>query len=200
MRLTTQRLLSILAPFFTVLVACGDGSSAQLDGPVSADAAKPTFTISVNVTGLGGTGLVLTNNGGNDLAIGGNGAATFTTALQAGQSYSVAVKSQPTGPKQTCAVSGGTGTVVAGPISSIIVNCATDMFMIGGTVNGLRGTGFILQNNAGDDLVINSTGQFAFATTIVDGGAYAVAVLANPTTRGKPAQSPAGQARLHRLM
>jgi hypothetical protein len=54
--------------------------------------------------GLTGTGLVLRNNGGNDLVISGNGSFAFTTAIATGGAYSVTVQTQPATPIQICAV------------------------------------------------------------------------------------------------
>jgi 6-phosphogluconolactonase (cycloisomerase 2 family) len=70
-------------------------------------------TISASVTGLSGSGLVLQNNGGNDLGVSGNGTSTFTTGISSGGSYDVTVQSQPSAPAQRCTVVGGSGTASA---------------------------------------------------------------------------------------
>jgi len=54
-------------------------------------------------------------------------------------------------------------------------------FTIGGTVNGLTGSGLVLQNNAEDDLSIDADGSFTFATPLVDGSDYLVTVLTHPS-------------------
>ncbi|MCK7593462.1 FG-GAP repeat protein [Pseudomarimonas salicorniae] len=59
-------------------------------------------------------------------------------------------------------------------------------YSIGGTVSGLTGSGLVLRNNGGDDLVINANGPFSFPTSVIDGGTYAVTVHAQP---GAPAQA-----------
>ncbi|ODU19219.1 MAG: hypothetical protein ABS94_01750 [Variovorax sp. SCN 67-85] len=51
---------------------------------------------------------------------------------------------------------------------------------VSGTVSGLLGTGLVLQNNAGDDLVVAADGSFTFPTSVAKGGAYAVTVKAQP--------------------
>lgn len=61
------------------------------------------------------------------------------------------------------------------------VSCVTDQFTIGGTVSGLIGTGLVLQNNAGDDLMISANGPFTFATALEDGSSYVVTVLSQAT-------------------
>lgn len=54
-------------------------------------------------------------------------------------------------------------------------------FTIGGTVTGLIGGGLTLQDDAGDDLVVNADGHFTFVTPIATGAVYAVTVKAQPT-------------------
>lgn len=164
-----------------------DASTGSDAGSTASDAGSTTksYPISVNVVGLTGTGLVLQDNGGDDLTVTPGASpqkVTFKTQVESGKPFAVTVKTQPTTPSQVCTVSGGTGTVVAGPVESVTVNCTT-AYTIGGTVTGLAGTGLVLQDNAGDDLPVNMNGQFSFKTPVVDGGAYAVTVKqgANPT-------------------
>jgi len=52
-------------------------------------------------------------------------------------------------------------------------------FTVGGSVIGLTGS-MTLQNNGGDDLVINADGSFVFPTPLSDGAAYNVTVLSPP--------------------
>jgi len=55
-------------------------------------------------------------------------------------------------------------------------------YTIGGTASGLgAGKSVVLQNNAGDDLTVNSNVNFTFATAIHHDSAYAVTVLTQPT-------------------
>jgi hypothetical protein len=55
------------------------------------------------------------------------------------------------------------------------------LFLIGGTVTGLTGSGLTLRNNGGDDLVVTSSGSFAFATRLATGANYNVTVAQEPT-------------------
>lgn len=156
------------------------GSSRDGGGDAS-DAAPQTYTIGGTVSGLGGQGLILQNNGGDDLNVDQDGTFTFATRLGAGASFAVSVKTQPSDPAQTCVVSGGSGTVVQGNVSSVTINCTDDRFSIAGTVSGLAGAGLVLQNNGCDDLAVNSNDQFSFATTATEGTSYDVTVLTQPT-------------------
>ncbi len=95
------------------------------------------------------------------------------------------MKTQPTGPAQTCQVSGGSGTVGAADVTSVSVNCAVSTYTVGGTVTGLVGTGLVLENSGADDLSVTGNGSFAFATPVASGQAFAVTIKAQP---GTPAQ------------
>lgn len=107
------------------LSACGGGGG---DGSSIAPPPPPpgSFTIGGNVTGLTGSGLVLQNNGGNDLTVQSAGAFTFSTALATGAAYAVTVKTQPSGgPAQNCTVTSGSGTVGTAAVTTVNVTCTT---------------------------------------------------------------------------
>jgi hypothetical protein len=93
-----------------------------------------TYTIGGTVSGLVGTGLVLRNNGGDDLVVSASGTFRFATTLATGAAYNVTVSTQPGNPAQTCVVSNGSGTVVSSNVGNIAVSCAT--VFSAATVNG----------------------------------------------------------------
>jgi N-acetylneuraminic acid mutarotase len=136
------------------------------------------------VLGLSGGGLVLQDNGGDDLAVTGTGtvAFTFKTSIASGGTYNVIIKTQPSSPTQTCSVAGGTGTATAN-VTTVQVVCAP-VFTISGSVTGLLGTGLTLQDNGGDNLNVSGTGNvnFTFANPLISGAAYAVTILTQPKT------------------
>ena len=70
--------------------------------------------------------------------------------LASGLPYAITVAAQPTSPAETCTVSGGTGTVGAGPVTDVVVTCVTNSYKIDVTVVGLAGQGFQLQDAIGD--------------------------------------------------
>src|SRR5215831_5671609 len=76
-----------------VLLAAATLCAASCGGD-SSNTPQPTFSIGGTTTGLVGTGLVLQENGGDDLSVVSDGAFTFTRRLTASQSYSVTVKVQ----------------------------------------------------------------------------------------------------------
>jgi hypothetical protein len=170
--------------------SCGGGSAKA--SPVIDPPDPTTYTIGGAVSGLAGTGLVLQNNSSNNLSISANGNFTFTTSVDSGGAYSVAVLTQPSNPSQNCMVTNGTGTAKAN-VSSVQVNCTTvtaTTYTIGGMVSGLSGSGLVLQdvsqNNSGDNLTITANGNFTFNTAVSAGGAYSVGVFTQPSN---PAQS-----------
>jgi hypothetical protein len=138
-----------------------------------------SFTIGGNISGLVGTGLILQDNGGDNLTPA-NGAFTFKTQLPTGTAYAATVFAQPTSPAQTCTVQSGTGSGTAtANVTSIVVNCAAVTFSVGGQVVGLAGrtptppsqinlplndNSFQIQNNLGDTLVVSQNGPFQFST------------------------------------
>ena len=104
----------------TLLIACGGGGGGDSSGFAT------DFSVGGRVSGLSGTGLVLTDNGGDDLAISADGSFTFSTRIAANGAYSVAVKTQPSAtPAQRCTVTGGSGLVGSTNVTSVSVNCHT---------------------------------------------------------------------------
>ena len=74
------------------------------------------------VTGLVSSGLVLQNNGTDDLPIDVDSDFTFDTPLAPGSSYNVTVLTQPAG--QTCEVQNGSGEVPDVDVTNVAVSCA----------------------------------------------------------------------------
>jgi hypothetical protein len=150
---------------------------------VNVTCATATFRVGGTVTGLLGSGLVLTNNGGNNLNVPGDGSFTFTERVASGSDYNVQVAQHPSNPTQTCSVVGdtGRGDVTIADITSVQISCSTSNFTVGGAINNLAGTGLVLQNNGGDDLRIDTGSTFTFATGVPSGAPYNVTVAAQPT-------------------
>ena len=180
-RTTIQRALQGLGILLAAALAACSGGGGGIGVPPPPPPPQ-TYTVGGAVSGLAGTGLVLQDNGGNDLAVAASGSFTFSTALAGGTAYSVTVKTQPTSPWQTCAVTSASGTVGSANVTNVTVACTTNTYTIGGTVSGLTGSGLVLQNNAGDDLTVAANGtSFVFSTPIASGAAYAVTVKTRPT-------------------
>ena len=161
----------------------------QVDGVRSCRANFATvatsFSVSVNVSGLAGSGLVLQNNGVNDLAIPQDGVWFFSQDLTAGAAYNVTVSSQPSALSQICVVTGGSGAIANADVNNIAINCTTQSYTLGGTVTGLSGSGLQLQINGSEVLAVtpSETGTVAFQFTqaLIDGSNYNVLVLTQPS-------------------
>ena len=133
------------------------------------------------MSGLGaGDSLVLANNGGDNLAVNANGSFTFATPRASGAPYNVTVLSHGGPIAQSCSVSSGVGVIGGGNVTSVAINCATNTFTVGGTVTGLSGAGFVLQNNGGENVAIAQNGSFSFATPLASGDTYSVTKLSDP--------------------
>lgn len=173
-----RRTAAVLGAIFGL--GCGGGN----DGPGGTQPPPPpapTYTVGGPVSGLTGSGLILQNNSANDLAVAqGATSYTFPGSFSAGSPYAITVKTQPTGPSQSCAVANGSGQISNANVQAP-VTCTVNSFAVGGTITGLFGNGLALQLNGGSPLqVAAGTGGFSFPP-IASGTAYTVSVSAQPT-------------------
>ncbi|MDC6167896.1 lactonase family protein [Paucibacter sp. XJ19-41] len=152
-------------------------------GDLRVQCATNHYAVTVQVAGLTGTGLVLRNNAADDLAVSGNGSATFAAPVSASAGYAVTVLQQPSSPSQACSVVNGVGT--AGPssanVDTVRVVCTDRSFTVAGQIRGLQGSGLVLRNNGGDETVPDRTGRFQFRTPVASGARYAVTVRTQPS-------------------
>jgi cysteine-rich repeat protein len=180
-----------------------DGRTGATDAGGGGDAASGAkFSVGGKVKGLLGGGLKLKNNGGDELAVGqaaadggvadaGDGGVadagpadfpfTFATKVASGATFAVTVETQPAGPKQTCTVASGSGTIASADVTNVDVTCATDTFSVGGNVAGLdAGESVELQNNGGPDHAVNANAAFTMPNKVADGQSYTVTVKTPP--------------------
>ena len=167
----------------TVSSASGNIPNASVNS-ISINCSANTYTVNADVSGLSGSGLVLQINGTNNLSVSSDGTYTLATMNDL-TAYDVTVLTQPGTPSQQCSVTAGSGNVASADVTASI-NCITNTFTVSATVSGMAGTGLVLQNNAGDDLTINSNGSLAFNSALDDLSAYNVTVLTQPVS--SPAQ------------
>ena len=151
---------------------------------VAVTCAPIAYTIGGTLSGLSGSGLVLQDNGGDNLTVAaGSSSFSFATPIAPGGAYSVTILAQPA--HQTCTVANGKGNVAAANVTNVAVTCSNGPpYTIGGTISGLTSTGnsLVLQDNGGDNLVVTSGGSFTFKTPLASGAAYSITVLTQPTT------------------
>ena len=110
-------------PSQTCSMSSGSGTVSSANVTSVVVTCVPDYTIGGTIAGLSGSGLVLLDNGGNDLTVGA-GATSFTfSPLDSGSAYSITVLSQPSNPSQTCTVSSGSGTVTSANVTNVAVTC-----------------------------------------------------------------------------
>lgn len=85
------------------------------------------YTVGGTVSGLIGSGLVLQQNGGDDLPITADGSFTFPTPLADGSAFAVTTSAQPSNPAQICVVANGSGAVAGADVTDVAVTCSTDI-------------------------------------------------------------------------
>jgi hypothetical protein len=173
------------SPWQTCVVAPGTGTGSAVADVSSVAIACNTdkHYVSGDVVGLRGSGVVIQNNGADDLAL----VATaqrfiFPIKVASGERFAVTVKAQPSGPSQQCTLSAGVGVMAGADVADAKLVCSTSKFRIGGSVRSLAGRGLILQDNAGDDLTLSASasGDFFFATPVESGSSYAVTIKQQP--------------------
>lgn len=168
-------LLAVLAGL-AVCSGCSNNHGSNLSTGIS------THSVSVAAEKLLGNGLLMQNNGGDDLSVPKNEKVQFTTRLRDGDTYNVTVASQPTNPSQTCTVSKGSG-VIQGKDVVARVTCETNKYTIGGTVTGLDGQVIlhnVLPGLPYDSLAIDADGPFTFNKSVKDESDYAVSISQQP--------------------
>ena len=127
------------SPAQTCVVGSGSGNvaGAAVTAP-SVTCTTNAYAVGGSIAGLTGSGLVLQDNGGDDLAVAAGATSfAFATPVASGAGYAVTVRTQPSGPAQTCVVSGGTGTVGNAAVAAPTVTCTVDTpFVCGTSENG----------------------------------------------------------------
>ncbi|HEY3972932.1 MAG TPA: kelch repeat-containing protein [Candidatus Sulfotelmatobacter sp.] len=109
-------------PAQNCVVTDGSGAAKANVNNVVVACSTTSSNIGGTVSGLAGTGLVLQDNGGDNLAITTNGSFQFGTAISDGSAYSVTVLTEPLNPAQTCDVTAGSGMANAN-VTNIQVDC-----------------------------------------------------------------------------
>jgi N-acetylneuraminic acid mutarotase len=112
-----------LLPLFVIVPSIFLCSCATQNNQSSTRPATYSITGMVSDLATGNTGgLVLQNNGADNLSVAANGRFQFATAIAKGTTYSVSVLTQPSGPPQQCSVTNGSGTAI-GNVSNITIEC-----------------------------------------------------------------------------
>ena len=141
-----------------------------------------------------GTGLVLQDNGGDNLTVSANGTFAFATPVASGAMYcwSTVLTQPPEPPQDVLGHDGrGHGRRRERDRRGWRVTCAASTYTIGGTIAGLAASdSAVLQDKAAADN-LHGLGErrvpFTFATPVASGSPYAVTVV-NFTQPASPSQ------------
>jgi 6-phosphogluconolactonase (cycloisomerase 2 family) len=137
------------------------------------------YTVSAVVTGLTNVnGLVIQNNGGDNLTITASGTYSFATPVTSGQEYNVTILTQPAG--RACSVLSGSGTIMSSRVTAVVacpwhVGYAPQSYPLAngvaayyvdqstGATNALAGSPFSAPSGA-TAIVVSPTAGFLYAT------------------------------------
>ncbi len=146
---------------------------------VSVACSDQPFNLGGSVSGLTTTGLVLAN-GSDTLSVAANAASfTMPTPVAYDTAYAITVRTQPTG--LTCSVSGGSNTMPANAVTTVVVSCSPRAYALGGTVSGLT-AGSVILTDGMDTITVNAANAtFIMPTAIAFGGHYALTVQTQPS-------------------
>ena len=176
----------------TCTVSQGSGTVGTSNiANVSISCSANTQTVGGMISGLTVAGLILKDNGGDNLAVPANATTfTFATPVADGNPYAVAIAAQPT--TETCQVAAnGSGTVGSTNVTNVSITCAINQYSVGGTVTGLSGaTGLVLSDNNTDTLTVmppagGGAEAFKFTNTVPSGGAYKVTIKTQPANQAQ---------------
>jgi hypothetical protein len=144
-------------------LACtiNNASGAHINADVSnvqVVCSATALTVGGSIGGLGGAGLVLQNNGADDLAVAANASSfRFATPVAQNGTFDVTILTQPAG--QTCSVLNGAG-VAQTNITNIAVTCANIP-----TYSVVAGAGLSGSISPSGVLVVNQGGNIGFVAT-----------------------------------
>jgi hypothetical protein len=110
-------------------------STAAMLSSCGGDDGSSSYALNVYVTGLTGSGLQVTLNGGAPIGISANSQTTLAR-LTNGVTYTVAIHAQPVSPLQTCTTANSSGTI-SGNNVDVMINCVAASSLH--TVNGQIG-------------------------------------------------------------
>ncbi len=161
----------------TCVASNGSGTIGAADVTnVSVACSTNTYTVGGSVSGLAGSGLVLQDNGADDLAIGGNGSFAFAAPVASGGSYNVTVKAQPAGPSQACTLANASGVATTADVANIVVTCATTA---SGVLDSTFGAGgkFLTTPGYGEGVVIQADGKIVILASDIPAGASSFTLM-----------------------
>ncbi|MBI3188124.1 MAG: right-handed parallel beta-helix repeat-containing protein, partial [Gammaproteobacteria bacterium] len=145
-------------------------------------ATNPVYTIGGTVSGLTGSGLVLSLDGRDSLSItAGATSYVFPNAQPNNTGHTVSIKSQPAG--QICSVTNDTSWIFNSNVGNAGIICSAGPYSIGGYAAGVTATGLSLQLNNVEVINVPAGGSFVFNTLFSNGMDYDVSILSQPANQ-----------------
>jgi hypothetical protein len=166
------RVLALVASIgaLLTLAACGGGGMTVVK--------QSQFTISAAVTGLTGTGLVLQDNGADNLTVSADGTFHFATQIAANGGYNVTILTQPSG--ETCTLGSNAHSTATADVTVAVTCSANPTFTVSVTTTGLVGT-LVVQDDASQQLTFTSNSTQTFSNSYLANATYAVTVNTQPS-------------------
>ncbi|MDT0627682.1 hypothetical protein [Alteromonas sp. W364] len=173
-----------------LLSACGGGSDEGtevtqpiVEKPPEQQPANPTYEVGGVVSGLSNGPIVLANNMSDEVTLQSEGEFSFTTEYTEGDTFSVAIKTQPNG--YSCEVENGSGTIGTNDINDVSVTCeesntAVTYHSVGGSIQGLESSQAVLQSSLSEELTVSQNGNFTFSNQFENGSNYQVFLTVQP--------------------
>jgi uncharacterized repeat protein (TIGR03803 family) len=182
----------------------GDGSN-DFSRSISNGLSVRTYSLGTTISGLNSSGLVLMVNAqrqplgtyrlpvvyglnfsgrlpmDNATAVSvaaGKTMQALAGSLPAGASYSVTVRTQPTG--ETCTVAGGIGTIQSANVANVVVTCSDQAYSLEGSISGLNVSGLVLANGIDTLAVSSGATRFAMPEPVAYTSSYGVTVRTQP--------------------
>ncbi len=158
-----------------------DNATGTMTGNTTVTAScVPNYTISVLPSGLSGT-LVVQDNKLDTLTFTTDTQQPFATAYASGSSYTVTVKTQPTG--QTCALSSNAvGTITSNITVTATCSSVSTNPTLSVNIAGLSGS-VQLQDDQGDTLTFSGSTTQTFTKSYTSGSKYTVYVTSQPSAQ-----------------
>ncbi|HEU4850672.1 MAG TPA: hypothetical protein VFT37_00800 [Telluria sp.] len=168
--LTQPSRLAAAACAALVLAACGGGNDGDL-------------FLAGEIRGLTKSGLVLENRANGDTLpiLAGAAAFAFTKRLSNDEAFDVQVKTQPTG--AVCTPSQNKGRTGAYSINTILIECVTNAYQLGGKITGLTGSGLELINGNDKLVVAAGAASFVMPAKVPDGSPYGIVIFKQPANQ-----------------
>jgi hypothetical protein len=167
-------LVNVIAALAMVATLAGCGGKAQ-------------YVVGGTVTNLNTDGLVLVNNGGNDLSVAAGATSfAFSKEIDYGTTYNITVKTQPA--HMTCSVTSGNASAGYNVTIQAAVTCVQNTYTVGGQYSGVTAaadgtarTVTLINGSTGSAVTLSSdtatSGDFVLSAYVADGAAYGVTVV-----------------------